>query len=225
MARPAVAVFWDVDGTLLTTGRAGIFALEEALREVCGMERDLQELFTSGLTDAEVAALALEAGGHEATGERVEAVLRAYERRLPACLPRRRGRVMPGVRRVLEDLGRRTDVRNLLLTGNTPAGARAKLAHYRLERFFPDGAGAFCLGPGARIEIARRASRLAEGAEDIYVVGDTPQDVVCGQAMGARTIAVATGSFAAAELAAHGPWTVLDRIPDPRAFRALIGVG
>lgn len=126
-------LFWDLDGTLLKTGRAGILAFEEAVAEVCGVEVDLQQLFTPGLTDAEVAALVLETAGLEAGDEAVDRVLRAYERSLPAALPRRQGEVPPGVREALEDLAGHPRVRSLLLTGNTRAGARAKLAHYGLE--------------------------------------------------------------------------------------------
>jgi phosphoglycolate phosphatase-like HAD superfamily hydrolase len=217
-------LFWDLDGTLLTTGRAGIFAFEEALAEATGIEADLQELFTSGLTDAEIAAVILEGANVEHAPERVDAVLRAYEQRLPVCLPRRQGRVLPNVREVLEDLDGRDDVRSYLLTGNTPAGARAKLAHYGLDRFFPNGAGAFCLGPGARVEIAKRALPLAERADAYYVIGDTPADIACGNAIGARTIAVASGSHTADELAAHEPWVLLEQIPAPAEFRALLGL-
>jgi phosphoglycolate phosphatase len=218
------ALFWDIDLTLLTPGRAGIFAFEEAVLEVCGVEADLQSLRTSGLTDSEVAALVLETAGEEATAERVEALVRAYERRLPAALHRRRGEVLPNVREVLEDLEGRADVRSLLLTGNTRAGARAKLAHYDLEAFFPEGAGAFCVGPGPRVEIARRARALANGADRLYVIGDSPADVACGNAIGARTIGVASGAHTAGELAAGDPWRVLERIPEPLAFRRLIGL-
>ena len=219
----SVALFWDLDGTLLTTARAGVFALEAALRDVAGVDHDLQQLVTAGLTDAEVAAAALEAAGVPAEDAVVEQFLRAYERHLPGCLHRRRGHVMPGVREVLEDLDARDDVRSFLLTGNTPAGARTKLAHYELDGFFADGAGAFCLGPGRRVEIARRAAPLADGAEAVYVIGDTPQDIACGKAIDARTIAVATGSFTRDELQRHEPWLVVDRIPEPPAFVRLIG--
>ena len=217
-----IALFWDLDGTLLTTARAGVFALEAALKDVRGVELDLQQLVTSGLTDAEVAAAALEAAGIDADEELVADFLRAYESHLPECLPRRNGHVMPGVREALDDLAGRDDVRSFLLTGNTPDGAHAKLAHYNLLGYFADGA--FCLGPGARTEIALRASALAPDAGERYVIGDTPQDVVAGKAIDARTIAVATGSYTAEQLAEHEPWTVLERIPEPERFRELIGL-
>src|SRR6266536_532656 len=121
--RVTVALFWDLDGTLLTTARAGVFALEAALRDLTGRDLNLQELVTAGLTDAEVAALSLEAAGEEAGEPRVAEFLRAYESHLPECLHRRAGHVMPGVREALEDLAARDDVASFLLTGNTPGGA------------------------------------------------------------------------------------------------------
>jgi phosphoglycolate phosphatase len=219
-----IALFWDIDLTLLTTARAGLFAFEDALQELYGARADLSGLRTAGMTDTGVAALVLEAAGLEVTPERGDELLRAYERRLPVSLQRRRGRVLENVREVLEDLEPREDVRSFLLTGNTAAGAAAKLAHYGLDRFFSDGAGAFCAGPGSRVDIARRALPLANGAEAIYVIGDSPHDVECGKAIGARTIALATGTHSAEELAACEPWVVLDRIPEPARFRELIGL-
>jgi phosphoglycolate phosphatase len=219
------ALFWDLDGTLLSTGRAGLFAFEEALEEVTGTRPDLQGLSTPGLTDAGVAVLVLEHAGGNADPEKVDAVLRAYERRLPQSLPRRQGRVLDGIYEVLEDLAGDPRVRSHLLTGNTPAGARAKLKHYGLDRFFTDGEGGFCIDNGSRADIARRALPLAASAEYVYVIGDTPADVECGKAIGARTIAVASGWHSLDELAATQPWALLARIPNPSAFRALIGLG
>jgi phosphoglycolate phosphatase len=222
--RLRAVLFWDLDGTLLLTGRAGLYAFEEAVEEVTGATIDLSRVSTAGLTDAGVARLVLEHAGRPSDPETVEAVLRSYERRLPDSLPRRQGRVLDGVREALEDLEGREDVRSYLLTGNTPSGARAKLGHYDLDRFFPDGEGAFCIDHGSRVDIARRARPLAEGAEAMYVIGDTPADVECGKAIGARTIAVATGWHSAGELAATEPWLVLERIPGPAEFRALLGL-
>jgi phosphoglycolate phosphatase-like HAD superfamily hydrolase len=221
---PAVVLFWDLDGTLLLTGRAGLYAFADALEEVTGATADLEDLSTAGLTDAGVARLVLEHAGRRADPDTVDAVLRSYERRLPESLPRRTGRVLDGIREALEDLEQRSDVRSFLLTGNTPSGARAKLRHYDLDRFFPEGEGAFCVDHGSRVEIARRALPLAEGADAVYVIGDTPADVECGKAIGARTIAVASGWHSPDELAATDPWIVLERIPEPAEFRRLLGI-
>jgi phosphoglycolate phosphatase-like HAD superfamily hydrolase len=217
------ALLWDIDGTLLTTARAGVFALEEAAEELGATTAvDLQALRTAGLTDAEVAALCLRESGLPDDPETVSRFLRAYEQRLPGALHRRAGHVMPGVREVLDDLAGRDDVVSLLLTGNTPNGARAKLAHYDLARYFERGA--FCEAGEPREEIAARAAELAGPGAKLVVVGDTPHDIRCARAVGSRVLAVATGGYSAEELAAYEPDAVLEQLPEPSAFRRLAGI-
>lgn len=229
---PPTVLFWDIDGTLLTTARAGVLALEEAAREVTGRPVDLAALPTAGLTDLEVAALVLETcGGGPASPAEVRRLLRLYESYLPQSLPRRAGRVLPNVREVLESLRGRADVISLLLTGNTREGARAKLGHYGLTDFFANGA--FCDEVPDRVAVAREAlalaRRVAGGAaavdlERTFVIGDTPHDIACARAIGARALAVATGSYGADDLRAHGPWRVVDELPPPTAFATLVGL-
>jgi phosphoglycolate phosphatase len=217
-----VALFWDIDGTLLTTARAGVFSLEDALEEVTGVRADLQGMATAGMTDYAIAETALRDVGHPADEGTVQRFLQVHGAQLPRYLNRRRGHVMPGVVAVLDDLSAREEVASFLLTGNTEAGARAKLAHFALDSYFLAG-GAFCTGPGDRTEIARRAVPLADGAA-AYVIGDTPADIACGREIGARTVAVATGSYTTADLASHEPSIVLERIPDPGAFTRILGL-
>jgi phosphoglycolate phosphatase-like HAD superfamily hydrolase len=220
-------LFWDIDGTLLTTKRAGVFALEEAAREVCGTAPDFASLQTAGLTDHEIARVAIRECGVDATPESARTFLRAYESHLPDRLGWREGGALPGVVEVLDSLRDRDDVISLLLTGNTPAGAKAKLTHYDLVDYFADGS--FCIDGGDRAEIARRALDIAAehaGAsvnpDDTYVIGDTPHDVRCGQAIGARTVAVASGPYGLEELEATEPWLALERLPDPARFAELL---
>jgi phosphoglycolate phosphatase len=221
-------LLWDIDGTLLSTARAGVFALEQAARDVCGMERDLSSLDTAGLTDGENAAAVLEHCGHPVTDAEVARFLRAYESHLPDRLGWRQGEVLPGVVAVLEHLGERDDVLSLLLTGNTPDGARIKLAHYGLDHFFDSGA--FCQDLEDRLSIARRGAALAAEragelhAESLVVIGDTPHDVRAGREIGARTLAVASGQYSRAQLEEAGPWTAVDELPPPDAFVRLIGI-
>jgi phosphoglycolate phosphatase-like HAD superfamily hydrolase len=223
------ALLWDIDGTLLSTARAGVFALEQAAEDVCGAPVDLQEMPTAGMTDGEIAAAVLRASGADDGNESVARFLRAYERHLPDRLGRRRGSVLPGVVQVLEHFHERPGVITLLLTGNTPAGAEAKLGHYGLDRFF-DG-GVFCVDLEDRASIARRAVEVARerageplDPDAMFVIGDTPADVRCGRSIGARTVAVASGSHSAEELAGCEPWLVLDELPAPERFAELLGI-
>jgi phosphoglycolate phosphatase len=223
----ARVLFWDIDGTLLTTKRAGIFALEEAAREVCGATPDFTSLETSGLTDHEIAvAVVRECGGGESP-ETASELLRAYERHLPERLTWREGGALPGVVEILDELEDCADVISMLLTGNTPAGAKAKLEHYGLAGYF--AGGAFCVDGDDRPTIARRALEVAAehaGADirpdSTFVIGDTPHDIRCGQGIGARTVAVASGTYPLDELLRHDPWLALERLPAPARFVELL---
>lgn len=219
---------WDIDGTLLSTARAGVFAWEDAIKETIGQDVSLQDYATAGLTDVEISRLLVrEIAGRE-DSEMAARMLRRYEALLPSRLHRRTGGVLSGVREVLEYTRGLDGVLTMLLTGNTAAGAKAKLVHYGLSDFFA-GAGAFADGCDDRPAIARAALRLAEerlGAVDLerfYVIGDTPHDVHCGKAIGARTVAVATGAYSLAQLAALEPWLALERLPSPGEFLLRLG--
>lgn len=224
-----IVLFWDIDGTLLTTGRAGIFAWEDACREVTGHTLDFSKLKTDGLTDHQVALKVFEQAGQTPTDESLARMVHIYESRLPDRLHMRKGRVLDRVKDILEHFRtHRPDVHSMLLTGNTAAGARAKLTHYGLQQYF-DG-GSFSQDDGPRAGIAARAlaavrERFPEvviDPEHAFVIGDTPHDIECARAIGARTIAVASGVYQVADLEAHGAWRVVDTLPAPEEFEALI---
>jgi len=214
-------LFWDIDLTLLSTARAGIFALEDAARDVLGADPDYSELRTAGLTDSQIARMLMERHGVEESPERVGAFLRAYEARLPTRLPERQGWVL--------DLRERPGVHSLLLTGNTPAGAAAKLAHYGLDGYFENGA--FCMDMDDRDAIAHRALDIAETTigeppdlDSTFVIGDTAHDIACGKAIGVRTVGIASGVVTAGELERYGPWLVWERLPKPDEFAHALGL-
>ena len=222
-----IVLFWDIDGTLLTTGKAGVPAWEQAVREVTGREFELASIRVPGLTDFQIAAQTFELLGVANDDATLRRMIRRYEELLPAYLPLKQGRVLPNVREILDTLQGRTDVRSYLLTGNTRGGARAKLTHYNLLGYFSDGAFAEDVQKRAIIaaralELARRAGPIAE--DRLYVIGDTPHDIECAHAIGARTIAVATGGYSTAELEPYHPWRLFDELPPVNRFLELIEV-
>lgn len=218
-------LFWDIDGTLLTTAKAGVPAWEAAVKEVTGRDFELSSIRVPGLTDFQIAVRTFELLEFEADDATLRRMVRRYEEMLPLTLPSRQGRVLPHVREILEHVQARPDIRSYLLTGNTRGGARAKLSHYGLFHFFPDGA--FAEDSGSRSSIALRARELARAigpvaGDELFVIGDTPHDIECANAIEARTIAVATGGYTLEELRAHAPWTALAELPPPEAFMQLI---
>ena len=220
-----IVLFWDIDGTLLTTGKAGVPAWEEAVKEDVGHDFQLSKFRIAGLTDYQIAVRTFELLGVDVNDDTIRRMVKRYEDLLPAALPLKNGRVLPNVREILDRLEHRDDVRSYLLTGNTRGGAKAKLTHYDLFRYFPDGA--FAEDASDRSVIATRALELARRAgpvsdHGVFVVGDTPHDIHCANAIGARTVAVATGGYSLDELESHHPWRAFSELPPAGEFIRLI---
>ena len=135
--------------------------------------------------------------------------------------------MLPGVREVLAALTARGDVAQGLLTGNMRAGARAKLEHHSLWNTFAFGAFADDsehrneLGPHA-LRRAREHHGVEFRAENTWIIGDTPHDIACGRAIGARTLAVATGGCSLEELSRHQPTALVADLSETEVIVRLL---
>jgi phosphoglycolate phosphatase-like HAD superfamily hydrolase len=221
-------ILWDIDGTLIVSGRAGIFALAKAFQKIHGREPDFSRLDVSGRTDKWIARQVLEQQGIEPSAENIHAYLEAYLECLQGELLARPGRVLPGIVSLLEKFRADPGIAQGLLTGNLQRGARIKLEHYKVWHYF--AFGAFGDDSPIRNELGPHAIRRASAnhsveftPENIFVIGDTPHDIECGKAIGAKTIGVATGNFSAATLQQHQPTAVFADFSDPAAFLRVIG--
>ncbi|NBV35291.1 MAG: hydrolase, partial [Proteobacteria bacterium] len=56
-----------------------------------------------------------------------------------------------------------------------------------------------------------------------YVIGDTPHDISCARAFGARAIAVATGSFTVEQLACYKPDALFSDLDDTASVLRAMG--
>ena len=221
-------LLWDIDMTLVNTGAAGQRALVRATIEWFGGDGDLAGVEIAGRTDRAIALQILKKYEKQATEENVDAFLDCYVAHLPEELPKRIGRVLPGVRELLEELARQPDKTLGLLTGNLRRGAQLKLAHYDLWHFFPFGA--FADDHHDRNELGPCAVRRAVAhagfefrPDQVDVVGDTGHDVACGKAFGARTIAVATGSWSRERLAECQPDFLFDDLANVDEVKRVLG--
>jgi phosphoglycolate phosphatase-like HAD superfamily hydrolase len=207
---PTTLVLFDIDGTILTSGGAGEYALRRGFQEEFGLEENLTQVEISGRTDSGIARQVLAKHGLEATADNIARFFKSYLRELEKELPVRQGRLLPGVQALIGHLQTRQDVCMGLLTGNLEAGAKLKLEHYGLGGIFQFGAFADDhhdrnrLGPFA-MDRARCLHGHSLSVERTFVIGDTPHDIACARACGAQAVAVATGSFGVDELAAHQP--------------------
>ena len=212
-------LLFDIDGTLIHSGGAGVHALKLALAERFGITDDLRDIEIAGMTDSGIVVSILNKHKIPATNENVTAFLDSYVHFLSLELPLRKGNLLPGVLELLEKLKSREHLVLALLTGNVSRGAQLKLEHYGVWRFFEFGAFADDhqdrnqLGPFARARAKEKQGREFSAAE-IDVIGDTPRDIACGKALGARTIAVATGTWSRERLAQHHPDFLIDDFSD-----------
>ena len=208
-------LLFDIDGTLIHSGGAGIQALKSALAERFSVVDDLSDIEIAGMTDSGIVVSILNKHNIPATNENISAFLDSYVHFLSLELPRRKGKLLPGVLELLEKLKSRKHLVLALLTGNVSRGAQLKLEHYGVWHFFEFGAFADDhqdrnqLGSFARARAKEKHSREFSAAET-DVIGDTPRDIACGKALGARTIAVATGNWSHAQLAKYQPDFLID---------------
>ncbi len=222
-------ILFDIDGTLLTSGGAGEKALRLALQDRFGRDDDLAQIEIAGRTDSGIARSILEKNGVAATSEAIAAFLDGYLHRLEGLLPVTPGRLLPGILELLEKLRARPHVALALLTGNLSRGAELKLTHYGVWDFFEFGAFADDhhdrnqLGPFARARATERHGVEFPPA-GIFVIGDTPHDIDCGRAFGAKTVAIATGNFTREQLAGHQPDFLFDDLSNTDAVIAQLGL-
>jgi phosphoglycolate phosphatase len=212
-------VLFDIDGTILLTDGAGRRAVNRALAEVFGTAGPHDHRF-DGKTDPQIVREMMRLAGHadEHIDARMAPLLVRYVELLQEELRRGGGgvRLMPGISVLLDALEAREDVLLGLLTGNLAAGAHAKLSAAGIDpRRFRIGAyGSDHERRGELPAVAQRRVREQLGleiiGEDVVVIGDTPADIDCGRAIGARAIGVATGHYSVDELAQHSPAAVFE---------------
>lgn len=218
-------ILFDIDGTLISTGGAGKAALEAALKSDFDYPHLIEKLQLSGRTDrAIIHDLFAQCGFADCAVQKAR-LRESYLRHLPDSLARVTGHVLPGVHELITRLKQRSDRAVGLLTGNLRAGARLKLEHYGLHHHFDFG------GYGDhhfdRDDVAREAWEEVHQrfngtvpADRVWVVGDTPLDVKCARAIGARAVAVATGWHSHEELQASRPDVLVSDLTHPDVVHA-----
>jgi phosphoglycolate phosphatase-like HAD superfamily hydrolase len=223
-------VLFDIDGTLVLTGGAGIRAMNRACEDIVGHRDALDGVPIAGRTDWIILEDALARQGrtldrallHELRDRYVQHLREEIE--LPGHGTKS---VMPGIRELLDALRARSDVGVGLLTGNFAEGARVKLEYFDLWKYFRWGAfGDDASDRNALVPVAiRRAEECGIGnasPSDVLVVGDTPHDIACAHAVGARPIGVATGSYSVETLRSKGAEAVFQDLSDTETFLNLL---
>jgi phosphoglycolate phosphatase len=216
-------ILWDIDGTILHSTGAGMKALNAALKTVFGVSGSFEGIEFAGRTDPIIIRQIFSRFGIEYSPGNFARYVDGYAAALPGMLAANNARILPGVAQILGRAAEHPGVAQGLLTGNLRRGAEIKLGFHGLWSYFPFGA--FADDSEIRNELGPHAHRRAKGhwgadfpVERVWIVGDTPHDVACARAFGARALAVATGSSSASDLAAHRPDAVLESLAEPDAF-------
>lgn len=219
-------VLFDIDGTLLTAGGAGGRALRDALIDIYGQAGPIGAYSMAGRTDPQIVRELMTAVGMtvEEIEPRFDVLWETYLRNLREEVARTEIQALPGVPALLDRVEAGGEPTLLgLLTGNVREGARMKVDAAGL------GFGRFRVGaygsdhwqrrelPAVAAGRARELTGVEYAGKEIVIIGDTPFDIACGEHLGVRTIAVATGGHPAEELAACGPDYLFGDLSDVEA--------
>jgi phosphoglycolate phosphatase-like HAD superfamily hydrolase len=222
-------ILFDIDGTLVLTGRAGVRAMTRALVDVFGIDDGFADISLAGRTDRYLLGLALAQHQKTPAAAELDRFRATYVRYLVEEVPKRgegRKGIMPGITALLDTLERRADVFLGLLTGNFAEAARIKLEYFDLWRYFRCGAygdDAHDRNELVPVALSRARDIGADGFKRVFIVGDTPHDIACAAAGNATSIAVATGGFDAGALRAAGADVVFEDLSDADAFLRVLG--
>jgi phosphoglycolate phosphatase-like HAD superfamily hydrolase len=224
-------VLFDIDGTLLRSEGLGRASMRSALAEVFGAAGDETYRY-DGKTDKQIVRELMRLEGHsdDAIDERMERLIARYVGGLDERIAAGNYavRMLPGVPELLDELEQQDGIALGLLTGNVAEGARRKLAaaglgfdRFRVNAFGSDEEHR----PNLPAVAQQRASEtlgieLERGA--MIVVGDTPADIACGRALGAKAIGVATGHYSVDDLREHQPYAVFADLSDTAAVLKVI---
>lgn len=226
---PALILF-DIDGTLLLSGRAGLRAMTRAFADTFGITNAFEGQSFGGRTDSYLVSTALRANGMPDTPEQHERFRQTYIPLLAEEIERpgtgHKG-LMPGARELLEALDDHHHLHLALLTGNYREAAEIKLQHFEIWDFFEWGAFSDDHADrNALVPIAKSRAETydipVEAIGRVIVIGDTPHDIDCARVAGARSIAVATGGYTTAQLKAAGADEVLADLSDTRRVVSLL---
>jgi phosphoglycolate phosphatase-like HAD superfamily hydrolase len=204
----------DIDGTLLHSGGAGTRSLTKSFHQIYGIENAFDNIIMDGKTDPEIVKEGIfkNMAKKDITPEEVNRVLREYVAFLEKEIwTSPNYHLLPGVEEMLKELYARDNILLGLATGNIEAGAKIKLKRGGIDKYFRFGGyGSDSEDRGEVIRIAvERAKRLLSegisGKEDIYVIGDTPRDIIFGRQANTITVGVATGRYSIEELQSYSP--------------------
>jgi len=220
-------ILFDIDGTLIDSGSAGVRALNLAFEEMFSVCDAFKGISMAGKTDLQIVVEGLRLHRIESSNGIMPGFFDSYVEHLKNNIDPQKGHVKAGIREALDLLKEEQDFLLGLLTGNIERGARMKLGAFDLARYFSigafgdDDADRNKLLPIA-MEKLREQKCIEIGYKQCIVIGDTPRDVECSKPYGAYAIAVATGPYSYSDLSGTGADAVLHDLSDTENFLGIL---
>ena len=232
-------ILWDIDGTLMTSTVAGAYKeyFAASLEKVYGSSGKIDELYVSGMTDTQIAYEALKDEGF--TPEKILSetpkLLKVFKEEMSRVITERNHpfKIFEGAKEIVEKTHQSPLFINALLSGNLSVAAEIKLRRVELWKYFKNVPHSFGEISHDRRQLAFEAGKSYNKflkaeikPEQFIVVGDTPNDIACARAFGAKAISVATGRNHSAEsLANYNPDLLFDDLKQTeKVFRSLIEI-
>jgi len=216
-----ILLIWDIDGTLINCKGVGRKAMNEAFFNMYGIESGFDAVSMAGRLDELIVKEAMSI--HGVNNPNMNEFYEAYAAALHSTMVLHQPHVLDGVKSILEETMRSGKVLNTVGTGNCEIGAQLKLEFTGLKEYIRFGS--YGSDHDERWALVQDVIRQAEDKEGlrfekdrIFVIGDTPRDIVAGQKNNVKTIAVETGGYNRDELRTYEPDFILPSLSNKNAF-------
>jgi len=192
-------LLFDIDGTLINTGGAGLKAMRSTVESILENKDILTDYSFAGKTDAQIMHdMVRKSKFNDKLEEMSELLEQTYIENLKTNLKHSDNfRIYSTVNDLLDHYQKNEGYELALLTGNFQPGAKLKLEHAGLWKYFKWGV--FGNLSEDRVHLAKDAlktiAKKEEGlnTKNIFIIGDTTNDIRCGKAIDATTIAFTAG--------------------------------
>lgn len=213
-----VLLIWDIDGTLLSCGGAGSQALDETFHALFKIPSAFEGIQMAGKLDKNIIEEALST--HKIKDFDMHDIINHYGDYLQKILMRSKNfKILQNVKKNLHNLSKDNRIYNVIATGNSEVGSLLKLRRGDLEQYFK--VGSFGNHYNERFELVKNAVITARyhynidfKEDNIFMIGDTPDDIHAGQVNNIKTIAVATGGYSYETLKSLKPDYIFEVLPD-----------
>lgn len=211
-------LIWDIDGTLLHCGGSGKNALEKTFEERYNISDAFKSVPMAGKMDKNILEDTLKK--NNLLKEDIHDIISHYGIKLKDELERNKEfKLLQNIKINLHNISKDNRIYSVIATGNSEVGSILKLKRAGLDKYFP--LGSFGNHFTKRSALVKNAISIAKfnydiefKNENIYMIGDTPDDILAGKENGIKTIGVATGGYSIKELAINKPDYLFKTLPE-----------